>query len=142
MVGATCKEYSMPTFKHISHSLVFAIGTALASAAAAQTATPGAAADAQARYKQEMALCTSGQSSQDRATCQREARSALAAARRGALTTPADQALANAMQRCHAFPAGDDRRACESRVRGEGTVQGSVAGGGILRETVTVVPAK
>ena len=32
--------------------------------------------------------------------------------------------------------------ACESRMRGEGRMEGSVHGGGILRESVMVVPAK
>jgi hypothetical protein len=35
-------------------------------------------ADAQARYQQERAVCLSGQSNQDRATCLREADAALA----------------------------------------------------------------
>jgi hypothetical protein len=37
--------------------------------------------------------------------------------------------------------AGDERRDCLARMRGEGTVSGSVEAGGILREKVTVVPA-
>ena len=37
---------------------------------------------------------------------------------------------------------GDDREACEARVRGEGTSTGSVQSGGILREVVRpVVPS-
>ena len=38
--------------------------------------------------------------------------------------------------------AGMSGTVCEARVRGEGQVQGSVEGGGILRETVTLIPAK
>jgi hypothetical protein len=47
----------------------------------------------------------------------------------------------NALLRCGVH-AGDDRIACEMRMRGEGHTEGSVAGGGILRESVMVVPNK
>lgn len=96
---------------------------------------------AQQRYQQDMAACTGGQSSQDAATCQREARNALAEASRGGLSSAPD-ASTNAVQRCDVF-SGDERTVCEARLRG-GTaqVQGSVEGGGILRETVTPIPAK
>jgi hypothetical protein len=35
--------------------------------------------------------------------------------------------------------AGEDKAACEARMMGYGTVSGSVAGGGVLREVETVV---
>jgi len=47
----------------------------------------------------------------------------------------------NAVRRCIVH-AGDDRIACEMRMRGEGHTEGSVAGGGILRESEMVVPGK
>ena len=108
-----------------------------------QAAPAGAAAEAQARYRQEMAVCESGQSNQDRATCRIEAQRALAAAKRGALNDVPGQYQGNASQRCAAL-RGDEQRDCESRMRGMDSVSGSAAGGGILRETVTttVVPAK
>lgn len=106
------------------------------------SAAGNASAEAQARYRQEMAVCNSGQSHQDAATCRTEARNALAEARRGGLTdAPATQYQANATQRCGLLQ-GDDRGACMARMRGEGRSDGSVTGGGILRESVTVVPAK
>ena len=74
-------------------------------------------------------------------TCRREARNALTEARRGRLNNAADPAGQNAMQRCDVHQ-GDDRSACEARMRGEGRVEGSVSGGGVLRESVTVVPGK
>ena len=103
----------------------------------------GASADAQARYRQEMAVCNSGQSNQERGTCREEARRALAAARRGGLNAAPGQYGQNAAQRCGALK-GDDRNDCEARMRGQGRAEGSVAGGGILRESVTttIVPAK
>lgn len=99
------------------------------------------ASDAQTRYRQEMAACNSGQSSQDPDTCRLEARNALAEARRGGLSDAPRQYQPNALQRCRELPDAD-RTDCESRVRGEGRSQGSVEGGGIIRETTTVVPAK
>ncbi|KAF1020232.1 MAG: hypothetical protein GAK30_02656 [Paracidovorax wautersii] len=75
-------------------------------------------------------------------TERREAGAAAAEARRGNLKDQGQDYRANALQRCAPLPA-DLRGDCESRVRGEGQVSGSVQGGGILRETVTttIVPA-
>ena len=102
----------------------------------------GSLIEAQARYRQDMATCNSGKSNQDIATCRREARSALAEARRGGLKdAPADQYQQNAMQRCNAHQ-GDERTACEARMRDEGSVEGSVADGGILRKSEVVVPSE
>lgn len=101
----------------------------------------GSAADAQARYRQDMAACDSGASGQDRATCRLEARNALAEARRGGLNDDPGQYQQNALQRCNAHK-DEDRTACEARMRGEGRVEGSVSGGGILRESVTTIPGK
>lgn len=114
---------------------------AMLGVSAAQAAQPGAA-DAQARYRQEMAVCDSGQSNQDRPTCRIEAQRALAAARSGALNDAPGQYQSNASQRCGALQ-GDDNRDCMSRMRGMGRVEGSAAAGGIFRETVTttIVPA-
>ena len=107
---------------------------------ATQASAASASAEAQARYRQDMAMCASGQSNQDRTTCQIEARSALAEARRGGLTAAPDTTYTvNARQRCAAH-TGIDKDACDARMRGEGRVAGSVGAGGILRETVTVVP--
>jgi hypothetical protein len=47
----------------------------------------------------------------------------------------------NAMARCDVFKTEEDRRACHERMR-HGTVSGSVAGGGILREFTYQAPVK
>lgn len=119
-----------------------AIG-AIAAVLGSLIAAPAAAADsgAQARYRQEMAVCNSGRSNQDAATCRQEARSALAEARRGRLDDKHGQYGRNARERCGVLK-GDNRVDCEARMRGEGGASGSVSGGGILRETVTNVPVK
>ncbi|MEO6409866.1 MAG: hypothetical protein ABIO45_14085 [Burkholderiaceae bacterium] len=83
----------------------------------------------QQAYQRERAVCLSGQSSQDRATCLKEASAALVEARRGGLT-PASGADA---ERCNAL-AGVERAACVARMNGAGKVSGSVEGGGVLRE--------
>jgi len=36
----------------------------------------------------------------------------------------------------------EDRLACEARMSGQGTTEGSAAAGGMLRESVTVTPVK
>lgn len=104
-------------------------------AAGANAPTP---AQAQQRYQQDMAACNSGQTGQTMAACRLEARNALQAARRGALNGSHDFE-ANALARCHVHE-GLDRAACEARMRGDGEQEGSVEGGGILRQGVMVVP--
>src|SRR5258707_480981 len=91
-------------------------------------------AEAQARYQQEMDNCNNGRTTQDLATCRREARNALAEYKRGRLDNGNARFQENARQRCEAL-TGDDRKDCFSRMRGEGVVDGSVAGGGLLRES-------
>ena len=96
---------------------------------------------AQARYERERERCLAGRSQEDQKTCLREAGAALQAARQHQLTTDSpDQLAANARQRCDPLPP-DDKKDCLARMNGEGTVTGSIAGGGLLRELVTVVPA-
>lgn len=131
--------------RHIHTSvptLILAAAGLLLCTSQAAAAGNGVAAEAQARYRQDMAVCNSGQSNQDAKTCRLEARNALAEARRGALTSAPEALAQNARLRCNAHE-GDARSACEARMRGEGTTSsGSVSGGGILRETVTVVPGR
>lgn len=109
-------------------------------AATAQVATlPGTTGiDASGSYQQEVQACLSGRTQQDQATCLEEARNAQADKRRGVLDTQGDL-QANAMARCNVFQAGEDRAACRARVMGYGSVEGSVAGGGLIREVETVV---
>ncbi len=112
------------------------LGAALASTSA-MAASKTASADALARYQQERAVCASGQSNQDRATCLREAGAAYAEAKRRASgdEDPA-QYKANALKRCERLP-DPDRRDCMARMDGQGTTSGSAAAGGISRELVT-----
>ena len=114
----------------------------LLAVSSAQAAGPSrASADAQARYRQEMAVCDSGQSQQSVQTCRTEARNALAEARRGQLSAAPEQLDRNAVKRCLEF-IGDERTACEARVQNPSHVEGSVKGGGVIRESVMILPPK
>ncbi|MBC7683369.1 MAG: hypothetical protein H7172_13650 [Ferruginibacter sp.] len=127
----------MPTTAILCRSLYL---TALLCATTAQAADPAASASAQARYRQDMALCNSGKSNQSPATCKIEAERALAEGRRGGLTEAApSQYQQNALRRCAVFQA-DERVACEARMRQPEGVDGSVQSGGVLRESVNSVP--
>ncbi|MES2247295.1 MAG: hypothetical protein V4645_08450 [Pseudomonadota bacterium] len=109
----------------------FMVGAPLASAQA-----PGS----DARMQKERATCDGVQ--QDRAACLREAGAARQEAGRNGLTAPgAAREDANAMARCSEQPVAD-RADCEARMRGGArtTTEGSVMGGGVIRETVTPLP--
>jgi hypothetical protein len=89
-------------------------------------------------YQQERAACLEGRSSQDRATCLKEAGAARAEARRQGLDngeTPA-QLRANALLRCQRV-AADDRASCERMALGEGQRDGSVAEGAVVKQLTT-----
>jgi hypothetical protein len=109
-------------------------------AATAQVATGTTGIDASGSYRQEVAACQSGKTQQDRATCLKEARNARGDKSRGALNNAGGKFEANATARCNVL-SGDDKAACEARVLGNADTSGSVAGGGVLRRTETVVPA-
>ena len=107
-------------------------------AATAQVATGTTGIDASGSYQSEVNACMTGKTQQDQATCLREAHNANADKRRGALDTQGSL-QANAMARCEAFKAGEDKAACQARVMGYGATDGSVAGGGLIREVETVM---
>lgn len=111
------------------------------SAATAQVAPLDATGlDASGNAKSEMAACNSGKTQQDQVACATEVRNANAEKRDGKLGNSTDY-TANAMRRCEAFTNGEDAAACRARIEAEAGLKGSVAGGGVLRQTETVVPA-
>lgn len=120
--------------------------TAALCAALLLIAPAASAADTEARprdssrYQSDRAACDSGQSHQDRATCLREAGAAREENRRGPPGDDPSRYQQNATVRCDALPAAD-RQDCLKRLQGQGTTRGSVAEGGIYRETVTREPA-
>lgn len=104
-------------------------------AAIAGGADRGAASEEGIKYRQ---ACMAGQSHQDRATCLKEANNYLADLKKNpAKFQDSANVQANAQARCEPL-SGPDRAACMARASGQGKVSGSVEGGGIYRELVTL----
>jgi hypothetical protein len=120
----------------LAAALLFAPAWAAPPAASTEAAT------AQARYLKERAACLDGSSQQERSACLKEAGAALAEARGAGLGNDEDaRALRrNAVKRCEAVRV-EDRESCRRLARGEGTVSGSAAAGGVFKELITVEPA-
>lgn len=124
-------------------ALALTLGFAMLWSAAAAVAAGAANKEAESRYRAERAACLEGRSSQDRTTCLKEAGAALAEARREGQTRPVQpDYLANALARCQRVPAVE-RADCERLVQGQGSSNGSVAEGAIVRQMVSksVTPA-
>jgi hypothetical protein len=94
--------------------------------------------DAQAAYQRERAACVEGRTQQSRHDCLKEAGAALQEARRNRLDNGENdrQLEANREARCQ-YVGAEDRPDCIRMMQGEGTVTGSVEGGGLYRELVT-----
>lgn len=121
--------------------LSFGVSALLAvGAATAQVAIGATGIDNTGSYQSEVQACMSGQTQQDQATCMKEARNAAADKRRGLVEDVNTQQIAgNAMSRCAVHTMADDRAACEARMMGIGSTDGSVAAGGMIRELETTV---
>lgn len=111
--------------------LVLAL-TGLAAALNA-TAQSGRNDPATARYEAERAACASIPETESRTACLREAAAARAEMRQGQTNENESDYQRNALARCQALPPAD-QELCKRRTMGEGTVSGSVSGGGIYRE--------
>ena len=118
----------------------FCVSALLAVTATAQIASGTTGIDATGNAASEMAACKNGTTQESYETCMTEVRNANAAKRAGKVDNANGQFDANAMQRCDVL-MGDDKLACQARMAGAGTAQGSVAGGGVIREIEVVVPA-
>ena len=121
-----------------SAAALFAITAAAAQVAGGNAAPVGAPLDDSGSYASEVRACNEGMTAEDQATCLQEARNAQAARKTGDLEIGGQNYAANARARCNVL-SGEDKAACEARMMGYGTVSGSVAGGGVLREVETVV---
>jgi hypothetical protein len=110
-------------------------------ACAASAATGASASQIQAQYERERAVCLSGRSNQDQATCLKEAGAARDVARRGLLESEGNPDYRrNQLERCKAL-SGEEAKDCRLRMKGAGVVSGSASAGGIYRELRTVEPA-
>ena len=117
---------------------LLALGAATAQVAFGGTDLPGTAIiDNSGSYQHEVQACLSGKTQQSQADCLKEARNAQADKQRGRLENYAS----NAAARCDVLQ-GEDRAACSARMMGYGNVEGSVAGGGVIREVETVILPK
>lgn len=120
--------------------LAFLSAALLALTATAQIASGTTGIDATGNAASEMAACKEGSSHESRETCMTEVRNANASKRAGQLDNAAGKFDANAIKRCDVL-VGGDKLACQARISGGGTTQGSVAGGGVIREIEVVIPA-
>ena len=133
---------SSSSLMHLAKSLfAFSLTALLAITATAQIASGTTGIDATGNAASEMAACNNGATQQSRETCMAEVRNANAAKRAGKIDNAGGQFKANALMRCNALD-GDDKLACEARVLGYGSPQGSVAGGGVITQVETVVVPK
>ena len=116
----------------------FGAAALLSLGATAQIASGTTGIDATGDARSEMAACNNGKTQQDRATCITEVKNANAAKRAGKVDNANGQFAANALKRCDVFK-GEDQVACQARIVGYGKADGSVAGGGVVRQVETVV---
>lgn len=125
---------------NIGHAIFgFALTAVLAmTAATAQVASGTTGIDGSGNAQSEMAACTTGRTQQDKETCMKEVRNANQAKRAGTIDNAGGQFGANSLERCNVL-VGDDKLACQARVVGYGSPQGSVAGGGVVTEIETAV---
>lgn len=129
---------SRKSFLSFGAAALLAVGAATAQVAS-ESAFPGAAMiNSSGNFQQEVQACNAGATQQSREDCLKEARNAAAEKRRGHLETYAAHEQ-HALQRCEIHMTAEDKAACQARVMGMGNVEGSVAGGGLLREVETVV---
>jgi hypothetical protein len=129
-----------PELLGIAITVVAVFSTFSVGAISATAATPTPTA-AETRYRQDRADCMAGKTAESQKTCLKEAGAALQASRSHDLKTPdAAQLAANERMRCQPL-SGDDKKACMARAAGKDTsTSGSVAAGGDLKETITVIP--
>ena len=107
------RQLSRPMWALLLLGAAIGSGSALAAGKTGATGTT----DAAARYQQERAVCLSGQSSQDRATCLREAGAAFAEAKRGALDDGSAAHERNARERCNKLAEADRNAERSPRAR-------------------------
>ena len=119
-------------------ALAFSLTVLFTITATAQIASGTTGIDATGNAASEMAACNNGSTQQSRETCMTEVRNANAAKRAGKVDNAGGQFNANALMRCNVLQ-GEDKIACEARVIGYGSPQGSVAGGGVITQVETVV---
>lgn len=122
-------------FRHAAWTLCLL--TAALGGAPALAADKAKPLDIQARYQRDSALCMSARYVGDRDECLSEASTARSMALPAQVDPDPGRYARNALKRCEPLPE-PDRRDCVARMQGQGTTRGTVAGGGIYRELVTI----
>ena len=106
------------------------------SALAAAPTVGQQAAEINTKFEQDKATCLAGKAGAERNACMKAATRARSSARNAPIYDDATYRH-NKFDRCRVL-SGDEARDCFARMKGEGTVSGSVEGGGLLREKVTI----
>jgi hypothetical protein len=124
-------------------SLAGLVAVGVAAGLACPPAHAADGATAQSTYEKERADCDAGRTAEDRATCLKEAGAAQEERKRNRLDNNGSLQQ-NAIERCNLVPT-KDRADCLARIEGPNQpnqttkTSGSVAGGGIIRETTTTI---
>ena len=121
---------------------LFVCALALSASSAFAQKDTGRITSAREAYARDRQYCLSGRSPQDQQTCLREAGAALQESQRGTLLREGSEYEQNRFQRCDYHKDAKDREYCMARMRGEGTITGSVEGGGLLRELRVIEPTQ
>jgi hypothetical protein len=87
-----------------------------------------------------IAKCSYGIAQDGSNNCMSKAEYDITTSRQAALDADPAQYMRNALVRCEGLKI--DRDDCIARIRGGGTVSGSVEAGGLYRELVTIIPGK
>ena len=116
---------------------LLATGALVASALAAPAP---AAADGRAAAKPSRVVCPYGTTTPASTRCLTKADIKETGSESAGSERDADRFMRNALLRCDRL-SGEDRKDCVARIKGHGTESGSVEGGGIYRELVTLEAA-
>lgn len=126
--------------RHLA-SLAGLVAVGVAASLASAPSHGAEATGAPSTYAKDRADCDSGRTAEDRATCLKEAGAARAERKHHTLDTQGSTRQ-NAIDRCN-LVAAKDKADCLARIEGptkanqKTITSGSVAGGGVLRETTT-----
>lgn len=114
------------------------LGASLACSAMAQVNVKGdTGIDTSGNARQERAWCMVNTEGTARSDCLRATAAAESEKRRGVPDNNSSDFVGNALARCNIF-MGEELIACQARVIGLGNASGSVRGGGIIKDVVTV----
>ena len=117
--------------------LCLAAAVSLVGTSAAGAADNAATVSAKARLQQERVVCARIRDQGERDECLSEASTRFAGTQPSHHDENPAQLMRNALKRCEPLRE-PDRQDCVLRTQGQGTTTGSVAGGGIYRELVTI----